>query len=131
MHKMGKSVNEVFEWYAEKTKSKDAESLYSAIKMQAEIGGSEAAIMQDMASSIQKRIKTRSEINSSLTETNITLKIFDIAPFCIIAMLFLISPDYLSFYFNDIGHFGIMIFVIALFIAGSFVTRIMKSKIQL
>lgn len=131
MYKMGTSIPDTFKWYAEKTKSKDAYSVYSAIKMQTEIGGSEANIMKDMAESIQKRIKTRTEVNNIMADTNMTMKVFDIAPFAMMAMFFIISPDYIQYYIEGPDKFGILMLIIAILIAGSFVMKLMKRNIRL
>lgn len=131
MYKMGNSIPDVFKWYAEKTKSKDAYSVYSAIKMQTEIGGSEANIMKDMAEAIQKRIKTRTEVDNIMADTNMTMKVFDLAPFAMLAMFFIISPDYINYYFSGPDKFGILALIIAIIIAGSFIMKIMKKNIHL
>lgn len=131
MYKMGTSIPDCFKWYAEKTNSKDAYSVYSAIKMQAEIGGSEANIMKDLAESIQKRIKNRSEVSNIMAETNMTMRIFDIAPFAMVAIFFVISPDYLQFYFSTPDGFGILALLIAVIVAGSFILKLMKRKIRM
>lgn len=131
MYKMGNSVPEVFKWYADKTGSKDAYSVYSAIKMQSEIGGSEANILKDMADAIQKRIKTRSDIDNTLAETKMTMRVFDIAPFAMLALFFVISPDYINYYFSSPDKFGFLVLIIALLVAGTLIMKVMKKNIQL
>lgn len=128
MYQMGSSTPECFDWFAKKTKSKDAALVSSAIKLQTEIGGSEAKIMADIAETMQKRIKMRSDVGSALTESDMTVKIFDVAPFAVMGIIFLLQPQYMQYFFSSGKGFGIFTGIIGLMLFGSFVIRKMREK---
>ena len=128
MYQIGTSVPECFDWYAKKTKSKDAELVASAIKLQMEIGGSEAKIMSDIAETMQKRLKMRSDVKSAVTESDMTVKIFDVAPFAVMIIIFLLQPSYMEYFFTSPQGFGIFALIVGLMFFGSFIIRKMRDR---
>ena len=129
--KSGATVGEVFDWFALKTNSEDAKTVAAAVRMQQEVGGSEAYVLEQMAETIQRRLETRSEISSILTDTEIMIKVFDVAPIIMVIGLYVLFPSYVQYYFEEPLRFMILVGIIACFVVGSIITRLMRKSVML
>ena len=73
---MGISTEEAFQRFADRTGSPDAQDVAAAISMQMRVGGSEAKIMESIATNIQDRIMLRKEIQSVFAEMDVVIRIY-------------------------------------------------------
>lgn len=121
--KVGLSVEETFKRMAEKVDSEDANDVAAAISMQAEVGGSEAVVVETIANNISSRLAVKREIKSLFASTSITVWALDIIPFLILIYLMASSPQFVAPYFQDSTMTLILIAMIGLMLIGSFVMR--------
>lgn len=118
--RVGLSIQQAFQRFAENSQNKDAYDVAAAIAMQTEVGGSEAKVIESIADSIQQRIMLRKEIKSIFAETEVTAKITDAAPFIGLLLVCIFLSDYTDFYFSSIGGFLILVGILAFSVVGAF-----------
>lgn len=99
--KLGISVQEAFQSFADRVKNKDAEDVAIAVNMQMKVGGREAQVIESIAQNISSRIMLRKEINSLFAGANMTVLAMDIVPFGVVAFMYFVAPNYLSPFFNS------------------------------
>lgn len=100
--KLGISVQEAFQSFADRVRNKDAEDVAIAINMQMKVGGREAQVIESIAQNISNRIMLRKEINSMFAGSNMTVLAMDVVPFAVIAFMYFLAPNYLSPFFDNI-----------------------------
>lgn len=101
--KLGITVQEAFQSFADRVKNKDAEDVAIAINMQMNVGGREAQVIESIAQNISSRIMLRKEINSMFAGSNVTVLAMDVVPFAVIAFMYFLAPNYLSPFFDNIA----------------------------
>ena len=98
---MGVSVTDAFKSFAEGTNSQDAEDVALAIDVQNAVGGHEADVIRDISNNIYSRIMLRRETKSILTDTTITVRVFDILPYIIIIGFTMLNKQFIEIYFSN------------------------------
>ena len=122
---LNKTSGQVFTEFAERTGNDDVSDLAAAIRLQEKIGGSEAAVVENIAKNISDRLVEKKKIDAKLAETNMTVKVFDILPFGIILIMCLAAKDFMGYYFESFSHFIIFLVIIGVMIVGSIINRVM------
>ena len=117
--KLGISVKDAFQSFADRVHFQDAVDVSIAIAMQEKVGGKEAQVIESIAKNISDRIMLRKEVNSLFAGANATVLTMDILPFAIILMMYLLTPSYLSPFFQDIGLMILFIVLLAVMGIGS------------
>ncbi len=120
---VGMSIERAFQRFADDSGSKDAQDVASAISMQVAVGGSEAKVIETIASNIQSRIEMRKEIKSLFAETKIMVTFMDVLPFFILVFLYAFSPELIAPYFESFWMTVILIGLLLITVIGSIFIR--------
>lgn len=99
--KLGISVMDAFQRFADRVQFQDAADVSIAIAMQEKVGGKEAVVIESIAKNISDRIMLRKEVNSLFAGANATVLTMDILPFAIILLMYMLTPSYLSPFFEN------------------------------
>lgn len=121
--KVGISVEEAFSIYAEKVDNNDARDVAAAIAMQAEVGGSEAAVIETIAKNIDDRMMTKKRIRAIFSGTDFMVTAFDVFPFLVVIIIYVLMPSYMEPIFNNPLLLTAYMGVLALSVIGSFIIR--------
>lgn len=121
--KVGISVREAFNRFAEQCGSKDARDVAAAITMQHEVGGNEAQVISNISQSINDRIMARKEIKALFADTTMMITVMDIMPVIILIGLYFGAPQYIAPYFASPMMTILFVGLIAVTLVGSFVIR--------
>jgi len=97
--KLGISVDEAFQRMAERVELSDAKDVAMAIRMQAEVGGREAATIEAISKNISDRIMLRKEVKTLFAGSNMTVLAMDFAPFLVVMFMYVSVPGYLTPFF--------------------------------
>lgn len=100
--KLGITIQEAFQRFANRVQNKDAEDVAIAINMQMRVGGKEAKVIESIAQNISNRIMLRKEINSLFAGANMTVLAMDVVPFAVIALMYFLAPNYLNPFFDSV-----------------------------
>jgi len=92
--KMGIPVEEALENMVKRVESKDLELAVTAVLIQRQVGGNLAAVLENIAVTIDKRIKTRARIRVVTAQGRISAWIISILPFALAALVFGMYPDF-------------------------------------
>ena len=126
--KVGISTEEAFQRFADRTGSPDAQDVAAAISMQMRVGGSEAKIMESIATNIQDRIMLRKEIQSVFAEMDVVIRIMDIAPLIGLFIMCAILPEFTRMYFESMQGFLLLAGIIAFSFVGSIIIHRQTAK---
>lgn len=123
-------MEEAFMKFAERTNSQDAHDVAAALAMQAEVGGSESKVVNDIANNISSRTMLRKEVNALFMDTSITVLVMDIMPVAIVVGLYLYSPAYLQPFFEDPMLTAVFFVLWIMMIVGTFINRRMMKRVK-
>lgn len=96
--------------------------------MQMRVGGSEAKIMESIATNIQDRIMLRKEIQSVFAEMDVVIRIMDIAPLIGLFIMCAILPEFTRMYFESTQGFLLLAGIIAFSFVGSIIIHRQTAK---
>lgn len=119
--KLGLSVKEAFQNFADRVAIQDAEDVAIAISMQDQVGGGEAKVIESIAKNISDRIMLRKEIKSMFAGSNATILSMDIIPFAVVAFIYFLVPGYLEPFFQNKALLLVFIFLMIFMGIGSIV----------
>ena len=114
--KLGSSVRQAFQNFADRVSIPDAQDVAIAIAMQDEVGGQEAKVIESIAKNISDRIMLRKEIKSMFAGSSATIVSMDIIPFAVVILIYILAPSYLSPFFTD--SLMMMVFIALLIFMG-------------
>jgi tight adherence protein B len=92
--RLGRSPEDALEDAADRMGSTDLAWTVMAIKIQREVGGNLAALLDTVADTMQKRDRIRREIRALTAEGRLSAIILGLLPFVAGLGLFLVAPDY-------------------------------------
>ncbi len=121
--RVGISIEDAFDSFAEKADNDDARDVASAISMQSAVGGSEAKVIESIAVNIEDRLMTKKKIRSIFASTDFMMKLFDILPFVAVIVMYVGLPDLVGPVIEDIGAMLIVVFMLIFSLVGSIVIR--------
>ena len=126
--KIGIPVAEAFAKVSEMRSTIDTRDVTAAGAMQSEVGGSEAEVIELVATNINERIMVRKEIRTLFTTAKITVYAMDFVPPILLIGLILTGGDLMDFYKEGITGLLVMGAIMLLFLIGSVVShKMMKS----
>ena len=126
--KIGIPVAEAFAKVSEMRSTIDTRDVTAAVAMQSEVGGSEAEVIELVATNINERIMVRKEIRTLFTTAKITVYAMDFVPPILLIGLILTGGDLMDFYKEGITGLLVMGAIMLLFLIGSVVShKMMKS----
>lgn len=123
-------MDEAFRRFAERTNSNDAKDVATALTMQAEVGGNESKVVNDIANNISARTMLRKEVKALFMDTTLTILVMEIMPVVIVIGLMLYAPDYLSPFFENWTMRAVFVGLWILMIIGSFVSNKMAKRVR-
>ncbi len=121
--RVGISIEDAFDSFAEKADNDDARDVASAISLQTAVGGSEAKVVESIAQNIEDRLVTKKKIRSIFSSTDFMVNAFDIMPFLAIAFMYIGLPDLIEPVLKEPVSFIILIACLLLSLVGSVVIR--------
>lgn len=121
--RFGVPVETAFMRFAIHSGSKDAEDVASAVAMQSKVGGSEAAVIGNIAQNINERILINKEVKAMFADTNILILVMDFLPAVIVGAIYAAAPQYIAPYFESFWMTMLFIGLLAITFIGSFVAR--------
>ena len=128
--KLGVSIPDAFEHFAQRVGTADAEDVAIAVKMQMKVGGREGAAIETIAKNISDRMMLRKEINSMFAGSSVTIAVLDVVPFAIIFFLTLGMNQFMGIYFESTEMFLLYIGLLAVMGVGTIVTHSMVGKMK-
>lgn len=81
--------------------SDDLDLLVTALLIQRQIGGNLAEILDNIAETIRERVRIKGEIKTLTAQGRISGLIISLLPLCLMAVLFLINPQYMGILFAE------------------------------
>lgn len=128
--KLGITVQEAFQRFANRVDSEDAKDVAIAIAMQSDVGGREAETLESIAKNISSRMSLRKEITSMFAGSKMTVLSMDFVPFAIILFLYYFAPSYLEPFFKSTMMLVIFIALIVYMAIGSVVIHKIVDKMR-
>lgn len=123
-------MDEAFRRFAERTNSNDAKDVATALTMQAEVGGNESKVVNDIANNISARTMLRKEVKALFMDTTLTILVMEIMPVVIVIGLMLYAPHYLEPFFENWTMRVVFMGLWVLMIIGSFVSNKMAKRVR-
>lgn len=127
---MGLTIGEAFFRFAEGCPGKDASDIALAINIQAEVGGHEADVIQEIADNIHNRMMMKKEISTIFATTKIMVTFTDFLAPLIIFFVIISMPSYAACYFESAPMTIAFVAIVMMPLFGSFLNHRMISKIK-
>ena len=128
--RLGITIGEAFTRFAEGCPGNDAKDIALAINIQAEVGGRESEIIQEIANNIHQRTMMRQEIRTIFATTKIMVTVTDFLAPTIIFFTIIGMPSYVECYFESSQMIMMFIGIACVPFIGSFINHKMMSKIK-
>ena len=126
--KIGIPIAEAFKKVSDMRSTIDTRDVTAAVAMQSEVGGSEAEVIELVATNINERIMVRKEIRTLFTTAKITVYAMDFVPPILLIGLIFAGGDLMNFYKEGFTGLLVMGAIMLLFFIGSLVShKMMKS----
>ena len=126
--KIGIPIAEAFKKVSDMRSTIDTCDVTAAVAMQFEVGGSEAEVIELVATNINERIMVRKEIRTLFTTAKITVYAMDFVPPILLIGLIFTGGDLMNFYKEGFTGLLVMGAIMLLFFIGSLVShKMMKS----
>ncbi len=106
---IGISLEEALQHLLERVPSEDMEFVVTAMKIQREVGGSLAEILDTISFTIRERIRIKGEINTLTAQARISGAVLALAPIFLFLVINAIAPDYTGqFFHNGLCGYGML-----------------------
>lgn len=92
--KVGMSMEESLTNLTKRLESKELELVVTGVLIQRQVGGNLAEVLDTVAETISKRIKTRAKIRTLTAQGRLSAWILSLLPFGLAAMIFTFNPNY-------------------------------------
>lgn len=93
--KLGATTEDALQNMLERVASRDLELLITAVKIQRQVGGNLAEILDNIGETIRERIRLKNEIKTLTAQGRISGLLIGLLPVLIIAAVAVINPDYI------------------------------------
>ncbi|NPV90011.1 MAG: type II secretion system F family protein [Firmicutes bacterium] len=128
--KLGVTTEEALYHLGERVPSPDLELLITAVVIQRQLGGNLAEIIDNISHTIRERIRIKGEVKTLTAQGRISGIIIGLLPIAIIAMIFVINPQYMSLLFtHPWGRFMIAYGVVSEFIGIMIVRKVVNVEV--
>ena len=97
---LGLPLNAALDRSAERLQNDDWSLVVTSIKIQTEVGGNLAEVLETVAATIRERIRILGEIRVMTTQQRLTGWVLTLLPVGLAVILFIINPDYMSGLFS-------------------------------
>jgi len=98
---IGLSLEEALQHLLERVPSEDMEFVVTAMKIQREVGGSLAEILDTISFTIRERIRIKGEIRTLTAQARISGAVLALAPIFLFLVINAIAPDYTAEFFQN------------------------------
>ncbi|MDR3071256.1 MAG: type II secretion system F family protein [Endomicrobium sp.] len=120
---LGMDFGKVLEEISQKTKSKEFKLMLDTIRISKDTGASLKDIFDRIVDSTSKRITMQSKISTLTAQGRMSGNIVSAVPFIIIVMMYIIEPDMVKPLFATLSGNILLLIVVVMVLAGSFVMR--------
>lgn len=121
--RVGISIEKAFRNYANKTGSNDVADVAAGIALQAEVGGSEASVIESITTNIEDRMLNRKKISALFSGTSFMVLAMDIIPFIAVLIMYFAMPGFIAPFFNSPGMMALFLGLIVFTMIGSVIIR--------
>jgi tight adherence protein B len=128
--RLGRPVEEALDDAARRMNSRDLAWAVMAIRIQREVGGNLAELLDTVAETMTHRERLRREVKSLTAEGRMSAIVLSIFPPAFAAMLFALQPDYMKLLFQEtIGIIAVVIGAILSVVGWFWLARIVKIEV--
>jgi tight adherence protein B len=99
--RLGRPVEEALEDIAERMNSRDLAWTVMAIRIQREVGGNLAVLLDTIADTMNKREQLRREVRTLTAEGRLSGVVLSLFPLGMLAVLYILRPDYVQILFDE------------------------------
>jgi tight adherence protein B len=121
---LGYSVNEALDHLVERMNNEDLELVATSIRIQNEVGGSLADVLDTISGTIRERIKIAGEIQAMTAQQRMTGWMMTLLPVALAGVMMLINPDYMMGLFEPGWTLIIPIGSVIMIVIGNIVMRL-------
>lgn len=121
--RVGISIQDAFNEFAEKADHDDARDVAAAISLQTAVGGSEGKVIESISKNIEDRLVTRKKIRSVFAATDYLVKFMDFLPFIVLVIVCIGMPDYAEPIMNNPIHMIVILCILAFTVYGSYAVK--------
>jgi len=114
--KYGLSVDVVFDRFAKRINLEEAEYLSSSLTILNRTGGNIVAVFNSIEKTLFDKMKLKEELKNSTTVSNLLVKILLLVPVFIVAVIYLLNPNYFDPFFESTLGFILLTIIFLLFI---------------
>ena len=128
--RLGVTLEDAMEGVADRMQSRDFEWVVMAIRIQREVGGNLAELLDTVSETMTARERLRLEIRSLTAEARFSGIVLGIFPVVFAGILYLVQPDYMGALFQDpLGIVAIIASAIGTFIGFLWLKKILKIEV--
>lgn len=125
------TVGDAFMLMYNRTNSPEILDLAVAIGTQQEFGGKQSELVEIISKNILAKSVIDSEVRALMGDAESTVKIFDFAPFAMVILLYLMSPNFFDPLFANFGmRMLAMVLVIFMYIGGFFIRKTIRNLMR-
>lgn len=93
---LGEKMEVAMKNVAEKMNSKEMDLLNTAVSIQRQVGGNLSHVIDNIAKTIQERIKLKKKIKTLSAQGEMSGKVIALLPFVVLIMFSILNPDYME-----------------------------------
>jgi tight adherence protein B len=121
--RIGLSIDEAFEALTERFDSRDLELVVTGVLIQRQVGGNLAEVFDNIASTIDNRIKSRAKVRALTAQGRMTAWVISLLPFALAAVIFGMYPDFSAIMLSTPAGLGMLSGAGLLLLIGVFLLR--------
>ncbi len=127
---LGLPVEQALDHMAERLDSTNFYWTVMAVKIQREVGGNLAEVLETLAGTVRERDRVSRQIKTLTAEGRISAIILYVLPFVVAALLYVVNPGYLSVMFtNTIGLVLITVSIALMILGGVWLKKIVTIEV--
>lgn len=122
---LGLPLSQALDNLSARMQNDDLSLVITAVNINARVGGNLSTMLEAVVETIRERIRLFSEIRALTSQQRFSGYLLTLLPFMIVAVLFIISPDYISRLFEPGPMLCVPIGALVLVILGNIIVRMM------
>jgi tight adherence protein B len=127
--RLGRPLHEAVEAMCQRIGSADLDYVATAINVQSQAGGSLASLFDTLSETVRERQRHTRKVRALTSMGRTSALILVCLPFCLAALMTLISPSYMSpFYTTSTGHFLMGFCLVSMAMGGLLLKRIVNVR---
>lgn len=108
-NRLGVTLDDALEGVALRFESRDFEWVVMAIKIQREVGGNLAELLDTVAATMREREYIRRQVNALAAEGKLSAVVLSVLPPAFLVYLWVAQPSYVAPLFNDVRGIGMIV----------------------